>query len=192
MTKSRTRSAAADRSALARLTLTALFSAIIAVCAWVQVPFDVPFTLQTFGVFAALLFLGGKYGTLSVLVYVLLGAVGAPVFSGFRGGVGALLGATGGYISGFLLGALFYWGMEVLLARRGRFGLPAKILTLVGSLALCYLFGTVWFTVVHEGLFTLSAFASSLSLCVLPFLLPDAGKLALAALLYRRLGRRIG
>ena len=78
------------------LVLIALFAALMALCAWVTVPYAVPFTMQTFGVFLALLLLGGKRGTICMAVYLLLGAVGLPVFSGFRGGVGALVGSTGG------------------------------------------------------------------------------------------------
>ena len=85
------------------LARAALFAALIAICSWISIPTAVPFTLQTFAVFLALGVLGGKLGTLSVAVYLLLGAVGLPVFAGFQGGLGALLGATGGYLAGFLL-----------------------------------------------------------------------------------------
>lgn len=86
------------------LTLIALFTVLTAVCAWISVPVPAPliqFTMQTFAVFAALLTLGGRRGTYAVTAYLLLGAVGAPVFSNFRGGLSVLLGATGGYILGF-------------------------------------------------------------------------------------------
>jgi biotin transport system substrate-specific component len=69
-----------------------LFAVIIAICSWLSVPATVPFTLQTFAVFCALGLLGGKRGTLAVLVYLLLGAVGLPVFSGFMGGFGRAAG----------------------------------------------------------------------------------------------------
>lgn len=69
----------------------AIFAVIIAVCSWISVPMVVPFTLQTFGVFCPVGLLGGKRGTLSVLIYVLLGAVGVPVFAGFSSGIGTLL-----------------------------------------------------------------------------------------------------
>ena len=91
------------------LVLIALFAALMALCAWVTVPYAVPFTMQTFGVFLALLLLGGKRGTICMAVYLLLGAVGLPVFSGFRGGVGALVGSTGGYLVGFIVSALLMW-----------------------------------------------------------------------------------
>ena len=85
------------------MALCGLFTAVLAICAWISVPMgDTVITLQTFGIFLTLRLLGGKRGTVTVLVYLLLGAIGAPVFSGFRGGLGALLGTTGGYIFGFI------------------------------------------------------------------------------------------
>ena len=101
------------------MVLCALFAAILAVSAWLTVPGEVPFTLQTFGVFAALGLLGGKRGTIAIALYLVLGAVGLPVFSGFRGGFGVLLGTTGGYIFGFLLSGLLYWALTALLGNKG-------------------------------------------------------------------------
>ena len=70
----------------------AVFAVLIAICSWISIPTTVPFTLQTFAVFLAVGVLGGKRGSLSVLIYILLGAVGIPVFAGFSGGFGNLLG----------------------------------------------------------------------------------------------------
>ena len=170
------------------LTLCALFAALLAVCAWLVIPAGpVPFTLQTFGVFAALGLLGGKRGTVSILVYLLLGAVGAPVFSGFQGGIGVLLGVTGGYLLGFLL-----CGLVMMLAEK-LFGESTAVFLLasVVGLLLCYAFGTAWFLTVYArggGAITLGA---ALGKCVLPFLLPDAAKLALAAVLRARVKRYV-
>ena len=86
---------AAGRSKTYDLVYIAVFAVVMAVCSWISIPAQVPFTLQTFGVFMAVGVLGGKRGTLAVLVYVLLGAVGVPVFAGFSGGIGALLGNAG-------------------------------------------------------------------------------------------------
>ena len=94
------------------MILCALFAALMAVCSWITIPYVVPFTMQTFGVFLALLLLGGKRGTICMAVYLLLGAVGLPVFSGFRGGVGALVGSTGGYLVGFIVSALLMWALS--------------------------------------------------------------------------------
>lgn len=169
------------------LALCALFAALMAVCAWITIPATVPFTLQTFAVFAALGLLGGKRGTVAVAVYLLLGAVGLPVFSGFQGGVGALLGTTGGYLLGFLLAALIVWGLEA------RFGSKTGIFILSAILGMlvCYAFGTAWYLIVYARTKGAVSLVTVLGWCVFPFLLPDAVKIALAVLLRGRLKRYV-
>lgn len=172
--------------ALRDLAFIGLFAVLIAVCSWITIPGAVPFTLQTFGVFCTLGMLGGRRGTCAILVYILLGIVGIPVFSGFTGGIGQLLGMTGGYILGFLLMGLLYW----LMTRLAGSSLPVMILAMVLGLAVCYTFGTVWFLQVYtrqKGTITLMA---ALWSCVFPFLIPDGIKLALALLLTKRLTRQ--
>lgn len=161
-----------------------IFAALMAVCAWITIPAPLPFTLQTMGVFLTVGLLGGRRGTWAVLTYLLLGAVGLPVFSGFTGGVGALLGATGGYLAGFLVSALFMWAMEALFGR----GMPVLALSMVLGLVVCYGFGTVWYLLAYAGGIGFWAVAAK---CVLPFLLPDLLKIALALVLTRRLRRHI-
>lgn len=162
------------------MALCALFAALLCLCAWISVPAgDIAFTLQTFGVFLTLGLLGGKRGTAAIGVYLLLGIVGLPVFSGFRGGIGVLLGTTGGYILGFLALGLVYW----LLAPR----LPQS-LAMIAGLLVCYLFGTVWFCTVYLDGGSMG-FAAAAAKCVLPYLLPDGLKLGLALLLTRKLKR---
>lgn len=163
----------------------ALFSVLMAVCAWISIPGPVPVTLQTFAIFTALVTLDGKRGTFSVIVYLLMGAIGLPVFSLFQGGAGVLLGATGGYILGFLAGALLYW---LITAHLGS-SLPVVIGSCATGLAACYVFGTAWFLAVYThttGPMTLQA---ALMACVVPFILPDALKIALAIFFSRRLRR---
>ena len=169
------------------LVMVALFAALIAVCAWVTVPGAVPFTLQTMGVFLTVGLLGGKRGTASVLVYILLGAVGMPVFSGFSGGVGRLLGTTGGYIIGFLVAALAMWAMEAIFGK-AKWVLPVSMLL---GLLLCYAFGTAWFLVLYTQTKGAISVASVLSMCVVPFIIPDLLKIALALLLTSRLSKFI-
>lgn len=181
-----TRTASRPFSAVA-LAQTALFAALIAVCSWITVPMVVPFTLQTFAVFLALLMLGGRRGTAAVTVYLLLGLVGAPVFSGFRGGVGVLFGATGGYLLGFLLTALLYWLVTALCGDRPL----VRVLTLVAGNLLCYAFGTAWFVVVYAGTAAPVSVMTALAKCVFPFLIPDAAKLALAVLMASQLKKRL-
>lgn len=114
---STTPAATANHSKVQSMAYIALFAVVMAVCSWISIPIlEVPYTLQTFAVFLAVGVLGGKRGTLAVLVYILLGAVGVPVFAGFTGGLGYLLGNTGGYIIGFLFTALLMWLLEALLA----------------------------------------------------------------------------
>ena len=164
------------------MALCALLAALLAVCGWISLPFgDIAFTLQTFGVFLALGLLGGKRGTLAIFLYLLLGAAGLPVFSGFRGGFGMLLGATGGYLAGFLFSGLVYW----LITALG--GEKAQLFAMAAGLLGCYLFGTVWYCIGYAP--TPQALGPIIIKCVVPYLLPDACKLALARLLARRLKR---
>ena len=123
----------------------AIFTALMAVCSWISIPTAIPFTLQTMAVFLAVGLLGGKRGTLAVTAYVLLGAVGAPVFANFSGGIGILLGQTGGYILGFIGSALVIWAMERFLGGK-LWGLGLNMLL---GLVVCYAFGTAWFMVVY-------------------------------------------
>ena len=124
----------------------ALMAVLISVCSWLSVPAAIPFTMQTYAVFTALLLLGGRRGSIAVAVYIALGAVGLPVFSGFAGGIGKLMGPSGGYIFGFMLTALCYWLCERLFGKK----LWVRIVSLVVGLALCYAFGTVWFVKVYS------------------------------------------
>lgn len=91
------------------LVYIALGAVLISICSWISIPTTVPFTMQTFAVFFVLSALGGKRGTVAIIVYILLGAVGIPVFSNFTSGIGILLGNTGGYIVGFVFIGLVYW-----------------------------------------------------------------------------------
>lgn len=160
-----------------KMTLCAFFAALTAVCAWICIPLgDTVFTLQTFAVFLTLGLLGGKWGTAAISCYLLLGAVGVPVFSAFRGGIGAILGPTGGYLWGFLCTALCYWAVEKI----GK--LPAFVL----GLLVCYACGTWWYT-------TLTAIPVEAALLqtVVPYLLPDAVKLLLACRLTEKLKKHL-
>ena len=179
MTTSQT---AAPRFRTLDLAYIALFAVLMAVCAWITVPMTVPFTLQIFAVFAALATLGGRRGTYAVAVYLLLGAVGLPVGAGFQGGLGWLLGTTGGYIVGFLCIALVYW---LLTAKLGD-SFPVKAAACVLGLAVCYAFGTAWFLVLYARTTGPIGVTAALGWCVFPYIVPDLLKLALALLLSRR------
>ena len=143
---------------------TALFAVVIAVCAWISVPTAVPFTMQTFGVFLAMGVLGGKRGTLAVCVY---------------------LGATGGYLLAWVFAGLAVWGMEAALGRKTW----VLALALLLGLAACYALGTAWFMAVYARQTGPIGLGTALTWCVLPFLVPDLLKLALALLAQKRLAR---
>ena len=163
------------------MAYVAIFAVTIAICSWISIPTTVPFTLQTFAVFLAVGVLGGRRGTFAVLVYILLGAVGLPVFAGFSGGLGALLGTTGGYIIGFLLSALLYWAMTRALGEKT----PVMVAAMVLGLIVCYAFGTVWFMTVYARNSGAIGLGTALGWCVFPFIIPDLVKIALAVGLTR-------
>ena len=159
---------------LKSMTYISVMSVIIAICAWLTIPAAVPFTMQTFGVFFALLFLGGKKGTAAIALYLILGAIGLPVFSGFSGGTGHLLGATGGYRLGFLITGIIY----IIFEKIGK-SVKISVISLILGLLACYAFGTLWFSIYKEDM----SFLPALSVCVVPFIVPDLVKLALAVMI---------
>lgn len=166
------------------LSRCALFAALFCLCAWLSVPVgDIAVTMQTFALFFTLFLLGGKAGTVVCAVYLLLGAVGLPVFSGFRGGLGTLLGATGGYAFGFLAASLTYWALTAAFGG----GISRKLLAACAGLLVCYACGSAWFMLAYLGESNALSLGAVLFKCVVPFLLPDAVKLSLAWLLARRL-----
>lgn len=163
------------------------FAAVITICSWISIPASVPFTLQTMGIFAAVGILGGKRGTLAVLAYILLGVAGLPVFAGFSGGIGVILGTTGGYIAGFLCSALLMWGIEKVFGR-------SKIVlavSMAAGLLVCYAFGTIWFMMVYTRNSGSIALSSVLAWCVIPFIIPDLIKIAVALFLTARLRKAL-
>lgn len=174
---------AASRGKTYDMVYIAIFTVLIAVCSWISIPAAVPFTLQTFGIFVTVNVLGGKRGTMAVLLYIIMGAVGFPVFSGFRGGLGFLLQTTGGYIIGFLCTALLMWGMEHAFGKK-----PAvQILSMILGLIACYILGTLWFMVVYTKNTGAVGLATVLGWCVIPFIIPDFVKLGLAYVVSKKL-----
>lgn len=177
-------------SKTARLTLCALFAALMAICSWISIPLPagVPINLGTLGVFLAAGLLGMKYGTISITAYIFLGAVGAPVFAGFRGGPSVIAGPTGGYIVGYLAAALIagaIFGMRARGEKEQTAGAPSTARIMAGclaGLAACYALGTVWFIFL-----TKTGFAAAMLACVIPFLPGDAVKIAAAAVLIKKI-----
>ncbi|HBK01454.1 MAG TPA: biotin transporter BioY [Clostridiales bacterium] len=157
------------------IAYTGLAAAILCVLAPLSIPIGpVPLTLATLAVFFVSASLGWKKGTIAVIVYILLGLTGLPVFSSFNGGVGVVAGPTGGYIVGYIPCA-FLTGLLVDLFGKHKFVYP---LAMVAGLAACYLFGTIWFSISQQ-----VTFVAALSTCVVPFLVFDSIKIVAASAL---------
>ena len=164
------------------LVLTALFAALTAVLAQIQLPIGpVPFNLAVFGAFLAGMLLEPAWAAASMGVYMLLGAVGIPVFAGFMGGPAVLLGKTGGDVIGYIFIAL---ATALAVKRSGK--LPVIGAAMLAGLLVCYGFGTAWFMAV-----TGADLVSALGWCVLPFIVPDVCKGVLACVLGRLLAGRL-
>lgn len=183
-TKTDTKAESANMSTMGRrktydMAYIGIFTVLIAICSWISVPMQIPFTLQTFAIFLAVAVLGGRRGTLSVVVYVLLGAVGVPVFAGFTGGIGIIMNNTGGYIIGFIFSALAMWLIESLFGKK----IWVQGISMVIGLLICYAFGTVWFMLVYMRNTGAVGLMTVLGWCVIPFIIPDAVKIVLALVL---------
>lgn len=167
------------------LAYIGLSAALIAICSWISIPLAVPITLQTMGVCLVSGIFGMKRGTIATIIYLVLGAIGVPVFAGFSSGIGILAGSTGGYLIGFIFTALIVG----FVADKTKGKLWTMILSMTAGILVCYAFGTVWFAVVYAKTSQPASLAAILGWCVTPFLIPDAVKIALASILTNRLKR---
>lgn len=155
------------------LVITGMFTAIICVMSQLTIPMQpIPFSLSLFAIFLAGALLSPRYALLSVLAYILLGAFGAPVFANMKGGFQILIGNTGGYLMAYPIMA-FVTAMFYKYIRK--YKTLALTLGMIVALIICYLFGTLWFTIV-----TGMGFYKALTLCVFPFVLFDSLKIVLA------------
>ena len=176
-----------NRNKILSIVYIGISAALIAICSWIQIPLTVPITLQTMGVCLVSGLLGFKRGTLATLVYILLGAIGVPVFAGFSGGLAVILGSTGGYIIGFIFTALIVG----FVSDKFKGKLIPLIISMVIGILVCYAFGTAWFAVVYNRANEPASLATILGWCVTPFLIPDAVKIVIAAVLTNRLKKFI-
>lgn len=167
----------------------AVFTALLAVCSWIAIPTPtrIDFTLQVLGIFLTLGILGGKRGTLAITAYLLLGAVGAPVFAGFYGGMGAFLTPSGGYLLGFLFSGIVMWVLEKVIGTQPW----ALAIGMLLGLVACYAFGTVWFMIVYPMGGEPVGLVTALMWCVIPYLPFDLLKLAVALTLGVQLRRHV-
>ncbi len=165
-----------------KMAYIALFAALITAFSQISIPIGpVPINLALLAVFAAGGLLTAGEAILSVILFLALGAVGLPVFSGFSAGLGVLAGPTGGYLLGYLPAAFCAGAFS---RKRGRFGWYALGMCL--GLVLCYVLGTAWFVVSSS-----VEVGYALGICVFPFLPGDAMKILLASYLCLRVKKSI-
>lgn len=163
------------------MILSALFTALCAVCAQIQIPLQpVQINLALLAVHMAAAMLPPRYAALSLATYLLMGAMGLPVLTGFRGGMGVLLDRTGGYMLSYLPCAV----LESWLMHQGQMKRLRMYLVMALGTLLCYAAGTAWFM-----LLTATPLWTCLTLCVLPFIPGDTVKIVLATGLAGRLKR---
>lgn len=150
-------------------TITALFAALLCLLAPLSIPLGtvVPISLATFVIYLLSGILEPKYSVISVLIYILLGAIGLPVFAGYNGGFQNVIGVTGGYIIGYIPLALIVSFTYKLIPKK--WFLPISMI--IGTVVL-YTLGTIWFIVQ-----TKSSLASALTTCVIPFIVGDLIKI---------------
>lgn len=164
-----------NREKTIKFCLIPMFSAIGAITSWISIPMPIaiPVTLQTFGMALIGYVLGAYSGTISVAIYILLGAIGLPVFSGFIGGFSKIVGPTGGFIIGFLFFAFLCGLSEIKIIKNIKsktVKATFSILLGIGGLILCHLCGVIQFTFTNTNGF---GFAECATLASLPYLPKD-------------------
>ena len=169
----------------AKMAMTALMAAVICILGPLSIPIgEVPISFTNLAIYFAVTILGWKLGTISYILYLLIGLVGVPVFSGFTGGIGKLAGPTGGYLIGFIFMAV----ISGIFIEKFRGKWYMAVLGMVLGLAVTYLFGTAWLCYQAN-----LGFMAGLMTGVIPFLLGDAVKIAvtvlIAPIIYTRLQR---
>lgn len=183
------------RGRVHRMAACAVMAAVICVLAPIAVPVGpVPFTVGTLAIYLTAYLLGGAWGTASTLVYLLVGLVGAPVFSGYMGGPSRLAGPTGGYLVGYLpmallMGAVVQWSCR-RFAGEGKKGAAAALTIqffgLAAGTAVLYAFGTAWYCVQAE-----AELSKALAGCLYPFIPIDLAKIAVTLAVGMPVRRRL-
>lgn len=193
---SKTNKSTKNRAFIYDLVLISVSAALITICSWISIPLGpVPFTLQTLGILAVMLTVGGRRGTIAILVYLALGAVGVPVFAGFKGGIMSFIGPTGGFLIGFVFGALVYWLLEKLFLKKlMTTTVKTWIFGMLGFVVfevVMYIVGVIWFMTVYAAQTGPVGLATVMSWCVIPFIIPDIVKMVVAVLTGERASKLI-
>ena len=167
-----------------KMAIIALMTAVLCILAPISIPVfisPVPISLGVLAIYLTAYVLSPLDATISVIIFILLGTFGLPVFSGYSGGLSKLVGPTGGYIIGFLF-TVYISSLFIHMKK----GIIFDVIGMITGLALCYILGTIWFSY-QQG----KGFIVSLLLCVVPFLIGDAIKIIVAVILGTQLNKRL-
>lgn len=167
-----------------KMAIIALMTAVLCILAPISIPVfisPVPVSLGVLAVYLTAYVLSPLDATISVIIFILLGTFGLPVFSGYSGGLSKLVGPTGGYIIGFLF-TVYISSIFIHMKK----GIIFDVIGMITGLALCYILGTIWFSY-QQG----KGFIASLLLCVVPFLIGDAIKIIVAVILGTQINKRL-
>ena len=167
-----------------KMAIIALMTAVLCILAPISIPVfisPVPVSLGVLAVYLTAYVLSPLDATISVIIFILLGTFGLPVFSGYSGGLSKLVGPTGGYIIGFLF-TVYISSLFIHMKK----GIIYDVIGMITGLALCYILGTIWFSY-QQG----KGFIASLLLCVVPFLIGDAIKIIVAVILGTQINKRL-
>ncbi len=170
-------------SGVHQLCLIALMSAVMCLIGPLSIPIgEVPISAATLMIYLSVYLLGTKMGTISCIVYLMLGFAGLPVFSGFTGGAAKLLGPTGGYLAGYIFMA-FICG---LFMEKSSYKMIWNIFGMILGTAVLYVFGTIWFMAL-----TKSKLEYALAMCVVPFIFGDLAKIVFVEIAGREVRKRL-
>lgn len=170
------------------ITLIAVFVAVITVCSWISIPVGpVPVTLQTFAIFTTGGLLGTKRSLITIFIYIMLGMVGVPVFTQFKAGPNVLAGPTGGYVIGFIFTVIIIGTLTKIVSKSNKTLKNAVIfLSMILGDIICFAIGTVHFMFIVK-----VDLVSSLTICVIPYIIPDLVKMIIAIMIINRVKKYI-
>lgn len=164
------------------IALISMFLSLLIICSWITIPFTVPFTLQTLAIFCIILLTNIKISLVTIILYIILGILGFPVFNSFQGGIGILLGPTGGFIIGFVPMII----TSSILIKKNNKKIVNFVYLFIG-LIVCYITGSLWYYYLYK---LETNYINILMITVLPFIIPDAIKIFISLLITSRINKK--
>ena len=167
--------------------LIALFSIIFLICSRIAIPYVIPFTLQSLGVFLTFGLLGGKRGLLSLFLYLTLDLIGIPISATGEAGINLFFAPTAGYLIGWILCGVLFLIVETKFGNCNK----TRLITFSIGTIICYISGTIWFTLIYAYNNTVVDLWTALCYCVFPFVIFDIIKLLIANVITNKLHDKI-